>query len=32
MTAQAGFDHHLIKPVDVSELCKLLDAVPAASQ
>jgi two-component system, sensor histidine kinase len=23
----AGFDHHLVKPVDVAALCQLLDAV-----
>jgi len=26
---EAGFDNHLVKPVELDELSKILDAVPA---
>jgi CheY-like chemotaxis protein len=28
-TLTAGFDHHLVKPVDLAALAQLLDAAPA---
>ncbi|VTT98761.1 multi-sensor hybrid histidine kinase : Chemotaxis protein methyltransferase CheR OS=Chondromyces apiculatus DSM 436 GN=CAP_7340 PE=4 SV=1: PAS_4: GAF_2: HisKA: HATPase_c: Response_reg [Gemmataceae bacterium] len=28
-TREAGFDHHLVKPVDVDELCRILRSPPA---
>ena len=30
-TAAAGFDHHLVKPLDIHELTRLLDDLPRTS-
>ncbi len=30
LAAEAGFDHHLVKPVEIAELMALLEKVPAA--
>jgi CheY-like chemotaxis protein len=29
-STEAGFDHHLVKPVDPAELIRLLSALPSA--
>jgi CheY-like chemotaxis protein len=28
-TREAGFDHHLVKPVDMDELCRILRSLSA---